>query len=96
MVVAVGVEMCPPWWLRAISTLTVFLVLLTGVREERNCAFTIEEGSCPRPVTNCSRVKIISLLIYKILNYDRFDKTNMTIDHTFPHKVQVLLEDCLD
>ena len=37
---------------------------------------------CPRPVTNCSRVKIMSLLIYKILNYDRFDKTNMTIDQS--------------
>ena len=37
---------------------------------------------CPRPVTNCSRVKIMSLLIYQILNYDRFDKTNMTIDQS--------------
>ena len=37
-------------------------------------------SNCPRPVTNCSRVKIMSLLIYKILNYDRFDKTKMTID----------------
>ena len=33
------------------------------------------------PVTICSRVKIMSLLIYKILNYEGSIKTRMTIDH---------------
>ena len=37
--------------------------------------------NCPRHVTNCSRVKIMSLLIYKNLNYEGSIRIRMTIDH---------------
>ena len=52
-----------------------------GEEHDINTAFIGTKTKKGEHVTICSRVKIMSLLIYKILNYEGLIKTRMTIDH---------------